>query len=106
MAEPGDTEPSWTFVRGNDRIVLRCPSRSRIVISGSAARVRRIDFEEPGARIAYQSGFERHLINTGWTLVDFTPGESPRRVSRVRRLLSRLGRRRLPRRADENAPET
>lgn len=88
MADDQDSEPTWTFVRGTDRIVLRCPSRTQIVISGTTPTVRRIDFAEPRERVAYQSGFESHLIRSGWSLANFTGHRAA--PPRKGRLLTRI----------------
>jgi hypothetical protein len=87
--DPND-EPTWTFARGADRIVLRCPTRTQIVISGTASPVRRIDFSEASDRVAYQSGFESHLIDSGWSLVDFSSPRGTGAESKTMRLLSRI----------------
>jgi len=66
----------WMFGRGEERIVIRCPHHSRIVISGENDAVRQIDFPDPRERVGYQSAFEAQLLNDGWSLLSFTRAES------------------------------
>ncbi len=69
----------WTFVRGDERIVIRSPDPARIVISGEGAVTRRVDFHTPEERVAYQSELEAHLVREGWSLLSFTTTGVPLR---------------------------
>jgi len=59
------------------------------MISGGAAE-ERFEFESVAELIGFQTGFESHLLDAGWSLVAF----SPARKRRAARLLVRLLRRR------------
>jgi hypothetical protein len=66
----------WTFGRADERIVIRCPHHSRIVISGDNDVVRQIDFPDPRERVDYQSALEAQLLADGWSLLSFTRAEA------------------------------
>jgi hypothetical protein len=66
----------WTFGRGDEQIVIRCPHHSRIVISGKDDVIRQIDFPDPRDRVDYQSALEAELLSDGWSLLSFTKAES------------------------------
>jgi len=79
----GDQAAIWTFERGDERIVLRCPSPVRLIVSGHPTLTRVIDFSTVVDRVNFQSGFETHLLDTGWTLTAFTPSQPRRWWSRL-----------------------
>jgi hypothetical protein len=72
MPDPPQIASTWTFTRGDDRIVIRCRDSSRVVILGESEVIRYIDFPTPGDRVAYQSALEAHLLRDGWSLLSFT----------------------------------
>jgi hypothetical protein len=72
-AKASDDTAVWIFERGDERIVLRCPMPMRLVVSGHPTVTRTIDFATVIDRVNFQSGFETHLLDTGWTLTAFTP---------------------------------
>lgn len=72
-------EPVWTFTRGADRLVVRCPFAARLVITSTDnVSTRFIDFADAEDRVQYQSNLESHLIATGWSLLHFSAkGDDP-----------------------------
>jgi len=90
---------TWTFVRGESRILLQCPSPTEIVLSGAETVVRRFTFPSAGDRVSFQSGFETHLLDTGWSLAEFRPGDASIRTPRAAPRWKRLDPRRWLRRA-------
>ena len=69
--------PVWTFRRGQDVIVVRCPEPLELIASEPTQKVtRRFSFHSPHERVTFQSDFENHLLNTGWSLSAFTRGSS------------------------------
>ena len=83
MAQALAITSMWTFGRGAERIVIRCPERSRIVISAENNLTRQIDFHDPDDRVAYQSALETELIGDGWSLLSFTTSGEPLRAGRT-----------------------
>jgi hypothetical protein len=77
------------FTRADHRIVIRKTAARTLVISGGAAE-ERFEFDTVRELIGFQTGFESHLLDAGWSLVAF----SPARKHRTARLLVRLLRRR------------
>ena len=82
MAQNAEIASMWTFARGDEQIVVRCPNRVQIVISGNSDVIRHINFHSPYDRLEYQSALESHLLREGWSLTSFTttgPGRQARR---------------------------
>jgi len=77
------------FTRADHRIVIRKPAARTLLISGGAAE-ECFEFATVVELIGFQTGFEAHLLEAGWSLVAF----SPARKRRATRLLLRLFRRR------------
>jgi hypothetical protein len=64
------------FERGDDRIHVRRRSDIELTIfSSTSLGERLITFADPHELLAFHSGFEGHLVGSGWTLADFCPGE-------------------------------
>ena len=67
-------ELTWVFARHDDRLVLKrveregCPT---LVIDNG--EVREYRFEDTAALVVFQSDMEQLLVQTGWTLAEFTP---------------------------------
>jgi hypothetical protein len=77
------------FTRAEHRIVIRKTAANILMISGGAAE-ECFEFGSVAELIGFQTGFEAHLLDAGWSLVAF----SPARKRRGTRLLARLLRRR------------
>ncbi len=64
----------WRFQRDEAVLTVSCPSPVELHVSGALNHsTRRMAFHTVAQRLAFQSDFEAHLLDTGWTLVDFTP---------------------------------
>jgi len=69
----GERRPVWIFERADDAIVLSCSAPRELTVSGRRAQLRReFRFRSVDERLAFQSGFENHLLETGWSLASFT----------------------------------
>jgi hypothetical protein len=93
--EDGQPLPTWVFGRDSTTISLRRhPGLSLEVVSSEAHR-RVFTFDDIDTLTAFQCNFEAHLVDSGWTLLDFTP---ERRSGRERRARPRpsTDRRRYP----------
>jgi hypothetical protein len=77
------------FTRADHRIVIRKTAAKTLLISGGAAE-ECFEFASVAELIGFQTGFESHLLDAGWSLVAFWPA----RRRRGTRLLGRLLRRR------------
>jgi len=74
----------WRFERGADWIEISreaTPNARQLDISGANAASRVIAFSVHQELIEFQSGFEDHLLKTGWHYVSFSPDRrnEPRR---------------------------
>jgi hypothetical protein len=73
------------FTRADHRIIIRKTAARTLMICGGAAE-ECFEFDSVVELIGFQSGFESHLLEAGWSLVAF----SPARKRRAARLLVRL----------------
>ena len=65
--------PIWTFQRGDDVIVLRCPQPLELIAFEPTHQLtRRFYFHDSHDRVTFQAGFEYHLLSTGWSLSAFS----------------------------------
>jgi hypothetical protein len=81
--------PTWLFAREGITIRIRRLPDLRIDIESSEGSTRAFAFPDIDELTAFQCGFEQHLIDTGWSLVEFGP---ERRSGRERRTVPRPGR--------------
>jgi len=67
-------ELTWVFARQDDRLVLKRIDRDgspTLVIDNG--EVREYHFDDMPALVVFQSDMEQLLVQTGWTLAEFTP---------------------------------
>ena len=65
--------PAWVFGRGEVTIAIRrVPPLGLRIESSEASRRRVFAFENIDELTAFQCGFESHLLETGWSLLDFS----------------------------------
>ena len=63
---------AWVFGRGEVTIAIRRVPPLRLRIESSEASRRRVfSFANIDELTAFQCGFESHLLETGWSLLDF-----------------------------------
>jgi hypothetical protein len=95
--DEGTTTLRWVFVRGPDQIELRrsvAPTSTRVEVCGIGRAARVFTFADRAALVAFHTGFEHALMETGWALEQFSPerrsGSDRRAVPRAtdRRSLS------------------
>ena len=81
--------PTWVFANATEQIHVQRPSVGELLIHSNVKSSRVFEFADIEELTAFQLGFERHLLATGWTLVDFVPerraGPDRRRGRRSRR---------------------
>jgi hypothetical protein len=84
---PAGTPPTWTFVRGTDRLTIQRPTDRELHVSSDIGPHRRFTFSDIVELIDFQLGFEDHLLKNGWSLTEFAPEHrtGPRDRRRVRR---------------------
>lgn len=88
MTAEDERLPTWVFARDSTTIsVSRLPGR-RLQIDSSEGETRAFTFPDFDELTAFQLGFERHLVATGWSLIEFGP---ERRSGRDRRRDARPG---------------
>jgi hypothetical protein len=75
MKAPAGT--TWVFARRDQHLTICKSAETVLTISGVLDAHRRIAFHTLEDLLAFQSGFERHLITTGWSLVAFSPDRRP-----------------------------
>jgi hypothetical protein len=63
--------PSWVFGRGAVTIAIRRVPPLVLRIESSEANLREFFFSDIDELTAFQCGFELHLLETGWSLLDF-----------------------------------
>ena len=80
--------PTWLFTRADHRIVIRKTAAKTLTISGGASE-ERFEFDSVVELIGFQSGFESHLLEAGWSLVAFSPARSRRAARLLVRFLRR-----------------
>jgi len=71
--EPRQT---WTFGRGDDRLVLRRQRTDQgltLVVIASDRPPTTIPFQDLSALNAFQTDMEEVLVHTGWSLIGFEP---------------------------------
>jgi hypothetical protein len=78
------------FTRADHWIAIRKTAPKTLMISGGAAE-ERFDFDTVTQLVGFQTGFEAHLLDAGWSLRSFSP---QRKQRSDRRLLIWLLRRR------------
>jgi hypothetical protein len=81
--------PSWTFARGDDRVVLRreeTPDGVKLTVEGEGVP-RAYSFPDILRLVKFQSDMEAFLLRTGWQFVAFSP---ERRSGADRRDMPRL----------------
>jgi hypothetical protein len=67
-------ELTWIFARNDERLTLRRTDREgfpTLVIDNG--EVREYRFDELPALVVFQSDMEQLLVQTGWTLAEFSP---------------------------------
>jgi hypothetical protein len=90
----------WRFERGGDWIEISreaAANARQLEIAGANAAQRAIGFATHQELIAFQSGFEDHLVKTGWHYVSFSPDRRNRPRSRWALAWFSERRRRIPR---------
>lgn len=88
--------PTWIFAHADKRIRVERPEPTRLIIVSSEDNERELEFQDVAELVAFQTDFEDHLIENGWSLVEFSP---ERRSGRERRRVPRFTdrrRRRFP----------
>jgi hypothetical protein len=76
------------FTRAEHRIVIRKTAAKTLMISGGAAE-ERFEFATVAELIGFQTGFEAHLLDAGWSLVAFSPARRRRGARLLLRFLRR-----------------
>jgi hypothetical protein len=83
LSVPDDERPpTWVFARESTTIRVRRLPGLRLHIESSENNERTFTFDDLNQLSAFHSEFERHLVATGWSLVEFGP---ERRSGRDRR---------------------
>ena len=73
----------WTFGRGDERVRIgRGSDTCDLVVMTAANQPRRYSFKDWATLKAFQADIEARLLNTGWTLLQYSP---ERRRGRDRR---------------------
>jgi hypothetical protein len=76
------------FTRADHRIVIRKTAAKTLMISGVASE-ECFEFRSVAELIGFQTGFESHLLDAGWSLVAFSPARKRRGIRPLGRLLRR-----------------
>lgn len=77
----------WTFGRGDERVRIgRSSDTCDLVVMTAPNQPRRYSFKDWSSLNAFQADIEARLLNTGWTLLQYSP---ERRRGRDRRGLPR-----------------
>ena len=91
--QPDVDDWSWTFGRGDERLVVRRHHRVegfRLIVTDNCTE-RSYPFSDLTALVPFQSDMEAFLLKTGWTFLAFSP---ERRTGRDRRNFPRIEERR------------
>jgi hypothetical protein len=67
-------DPTWTFERDGERLVMQRrtdPELALVILSGESAR--HVPFTEMDALTVFEKDMQEFLIRTGWSLADFAP---------------------------------
>jgi hypothetical protein len=67
----GSKLPTWVFDREGTTIAIRRVSPLTLRVESSEQHGREFSFTTIDELTAFQCGFEIHLLETGWSLVDF-----------------------------------
>jgi hypothetical protein len=83
--EPSTEDPTWTFARAGDELMLVRPKPSHglllvVTMNGSS---RRFTFPSETATEKFKADMETFLLNTGWSFVGFMPDRRGRRDRRT-----------------------
>lgn len=80
---------TWVYALGLEQMEVRrgvSPTSTRLEVSGGRADPQVIDLDDHAALVTYHLGFERALIQSGWSFVEFQPN---RREGADRRSMAR-----------------
>jgi len=84
VAEFPQAAVTWMFSDGARSICVQRVTDRHLVVSSDGAAERRFQFADISELMAFQIGFEDHLLATGWRLEGFS---RPRRIPTPARLL-------------------
>jgi len=75
----------WTFGRGDERVRIgRGSDTCDLVVMTDPNQPRRYSFNDWSSLNAFQADIEARLLNTGWTLLEYSPERRRRRNRRSR----------------------
>lgn len=70
--DAGTSSPTWVFIRHQDTIRVRRRSAHELDVTSDTGESRTFAFVDANELAAFQCGFERHLVDTGWSLIELT----------------------------------
>jgi hypothetical protein len=83
--QPSSDDPTWTFAREGDELMLARPKHSHglllVVTMNKSSRT--FTFPSDAAAERFKSDMESLLLHTGWSFVGFTPDRRGRRDRRT-----------------------
>lgn len=73
MTGASDGTATWVFIRGTDRLTIRRPDDHELCVTSENGPTRRFAFADIVELVYFQLGFEDHLLDSEWSLVEFSP---------------------------------